>query len=100
MYGPDLCGDMAGYLGGGEIMRRMRKQPVGPFNERSKSLQSGDRAWHREYGADHVVMIDVYDSHGRDKAASGELSYRVVKKNGRDRSAVLCDDGLWYWCEE
>lgn len=80
--------------------RKLHKQPVGPFAPRNHGLQAGDRVWQRVSGDDESVrMIDLFESRGRDKAASGELSYRVVVKRGKERRAYMDDRGVWYWCE-
>jgi hypothetical protein len=34
---------------------------------------------------------------GKDKRAIGELTPKLVKKNGKPRIAKLHDDGFWYW---
>jgi hypothetical protein len=46
-----------------------------------------------------VTMHDLRDSTGRDKAATGELTPHVVKKNGNPRLAAIGDDGFWYWVD-
>jgi hypothetical protein len=78
-------------------LRRVRKQPVAAFCPWDFSREEGDRVYRRIGDSDEAEMIDLYESHGRDKAAAGELSFRVVKKDGRVRRAVLGDDGVWYW---
>jgi hypothetical protein len=78
-------------------LRRVRKQPVAAFNQWDFDRNEGDRVYRRIGDSDEAELIDLHESHGRDKAAGGELSFRVVKKDGRVRRAVLCDDGLWYW---
>jgi hypothetical protein len=83
----------------GHHMRKIRKQPVGPLNAWNYSLLPGDRCWQRDHSEDYVLMVDLRESTGRDKAAAGDLTPHTVKRNGKPRRAVLADDGIWYWLE-
>jgi hypothetical protein len=79
-------------------MRRMRKQPIGHANPRNFRLMPGDRVWRQDHTTGEYHMLDLRESRGRDKAAAGELTPVVVKKNGRPRVAcVWC--GLWFWLD-
>ena len=79
------------------MTKLIRKQPVGPLNPRNFSLEAGDRVWQRDYSEGTVVMHDLRESTGRDKAAAGDLTPHVVKKNGKPRRAFRANDGKWYW---
>ena len=76
-------------------MRKMRKQPVGAFNQYDFGLNAGDRVY-SDLGDGTYLMSDLRESNGADKAASGVLSYSDVKKNGVDRLAVKVGE-LFYW---
>jgi hypothetical protein len=86
-------------LATGITMKKIRKQPVGPLNPWNFSLQPGDRVWKMDHTEGTVTMHDLRDSTGRDKAATGELTPHVVKKNGNPRLAAIGDDGFWYWVD-
>jgi hypothetical protein len=79
-------------------MRRMRKQPVGSANPRNFRLMPGDRVWRQDYTTGEFHMMDLRESRGRDKAAAGELTPVIVKKNGRARVACVWY-GLWFWVD-
>lgn len=76
---------------------RMRKQPVASFSPWDFDREAGERVYRRIGDSAEAEMLDLCESSGRQKAAAGELSYRVVKKLGRARRAVIGDDGVWYW---
>ena len=80
-------------------MKKIRKQPVGPFNAWNFSLEHGDRVWRRDATENTIVMVDLRESSGRNKAAAGDLTPHVVKKSGKPRLAVQGEDGMWYWTE-
>ena len=73
----------------------MRKQPVAQYDPWDFSREPGDRVYEPQTGKDGAWMF--VESNGWGKRMSGELTPRIVKKNGRYRLAVLCDDGYWYW---
>ncbi len=76
-------------------MRKMRKQPVGPFNPRNFDLEPGDRVFtpHRR---GQFIMYDLTTSNGWGRRNAGVLYPRLVKKDGKARIAVRRND-TWYW---
>lgn len=79
-------------------MRRMRKQPTGPRNDRDFSAEAGDRVYWEE--GNDTVMFDLRESTGwRKRTALGELTPHLVKKNGKPRLAKMNDHGVWYWLD-
>lgn len=77
------------------MMRKLRKQPVGPRNDWNFELEAGERVFERR--GESAVMYDLQESTGWNKRTAGELTPRLVKKNGCPRLAVMGDDGIWFW---
>lgn len=83
------------------IAARLRKQPVGPYDPWNFSLEDGDRVYQWiDHKKGTAIMLDLYESSGWHKKTAGELSSRVVKKNGKPRRAMRLRDDLWYWIDE
>ena len=79
-------------------MRRLRKQPVAGYSPWNMNHEGGDRVYVTIPGLDDAYhMYDLLESRGRDMRDAGELTFRVVKKNGKSRLAVKGDNGIWYW---
>ncbi len=77
-------------------MRRLRKQPIGPRNDRNMDLEAGDRVYSWVNYKSTATMDDLRESTGWGKRNLGELTPRKVTKNGATRVAVL-KKGVWYW---
>jgi hypothetical protein len=79
--------------------RRLRKQPIALFNPWNFAAEPGDRMYLPVPESEGAHIYDVYESRGRNKRAAGELSRRIVKRNGIPRLAFLDDTGVWRWCD-
>lgn len=51
----------------------------------------------RWIGEGVAEMLDLHESTGRNKRDAGELSFRVVRKDGLPRLAARGAGGWWYW---
>ena len=79
-------------------MRKMHKQPTGPYSPWNFDHEEGDRVFQRLGDTNKAIMFDLFESKGKDKASCGILIERVVMKDGKERVAV-CKDGVWYWVD-
>lgn len=78
-------------------MSRIRKQPVASYNPWDWEREAGDRVYAYDPSHQAAYMIDLVESRGRNKRDAGELTPRIVKKNGKVRLAYRAGDGIWYW---
>lgn len=80
-------------------MRKMRKQPAGPLDYWDNDAEAGERRYQWvDFGQQLAVMHDLEESRGGDKASSGVLTNRVVRKDHNERVAKRVD-GIWYWVD-
>ncbi len=80
-------------------LRRVRKQPTVAYNPRNFDLEAGDRAYIWIKFGETATMVDLLESQGRDKAASGVLTPKPVIKDGKLRVVVI-REGVWYWADD
>ena len=73
-------------------MRKMRKQVSGVFDPRNFDLEPGQRVYSNVDGK----VYDLYESTGRNKSSSGELSYREPKSQKEGKIAENVN-GVWFW---
>lgn len=73
-------------------MKKMRKQVSGFLKSWDHDLEPGQRVFDSFDGK----VYDLCESNGRNKAASGELSYKepVAQKKGKIATEI---NGIWYW---
>jgi len=71
-------------------MRKLRKQPIRRYNPYDQHLESGNRVFVPDIASGGAYMYDVIER-------TGILTYRVAKKNGFPRLAILSCEGVWYW---
>jgi hypothetical protein len=81
------------------VVRRLRKQPTAGLSAWDHEAEPGDRRYIPKPELEGAWIVDLVLSSGRNKRDVGELTPKVVKKNGRPRIAQLHDDGLWYWMD-
>lgn len=79
-------------------MRKMRKQPMGVRNDWYPDYEPGDRVYRWLEYEKSALMYDLVESRGRNKAAAGELTPILVKKDKGPRLAIV-KDGIWYWAD-
>lgn len=81
------------------VVRRLRKQPTAVLAAWDHEAEQGDRRYIPKPELEGAWIVDLVLSRGRNKRDAGELTPKVVKKNGRPRIAQLHDAGLWYWVD-
>lgn len=79
-------------------MRKLYKQPTKSLNSWDWDAKPRERVF-RPMPLGGAYIYDLRESNGRNKAAMGELTPILVKKNGVPRIAIKADDGLWYWID-
>lgn len=78
-------------------MRRLKKQPVTSYNPWDWKREAGERVYHPQPSLEGAYIYDLVESRGRNKRDTGELTPRLVRKNGKPRIAIQDDQGTWYW---
>lgn len=78
-------------------MAKLRKQPTAQLCSWDFEAEPGERRFIAKPDLGGAYIVDLVESNGRDKKAAGELTPRVVKKNGVPRIAFMDDRGVWYW---
>lgn len=79
-------------------LRRVRKQPVAVLNLWNFNHEAGDRVYTWVKYPETATMVDLVQSRGWGKRASGELTPKPVTKNGKPR-IVVRRAGVWYWTD-
>lgn len=80
-------------------MRKMRKQPKGPWNPCNFELEVGDRVFMGKPELEGAYIYDLRESNGVYKRGVGQLIPFLIKKNKQPRLAQLGDDNIWYWVD-
>jgi hypothetical protein len=76
-------------------MRLMRKQPSGFYNPWNQSAEVGDRF----VCSQTKRVYDIRESHGRNKAAMGELTPVLASASKKGLIPFLFG-GSWYWATQ
>jgi len=79
--------------------RRLKVQPVARLNAWDFDREAGDYVFEPLPDLDCARIYVLQTSNGFDKAAIGELTPCLIKKNGKTRRAELDEFGVWRWCD-
>jgi hypothetical protein len=75
---------------------KLRKQPIAMYSPWNHCFEAGVRLYAKvDNRLAHIY--DLRESTGRNKRDRGELTPRIVKKNGEPRIAYQREDGVWFW---